>query len=143
MSNENKPFSEQDVPTMLNRETGKYEPLFTVHTEKKQEGPVIIEHVSVVVPAEINDFLMNNDITTLDLGNSEHVKRLAIYYDFYTETMTTPKEEPSAKEPDLTKAGQPEESEVAETARKAEAKTPAKKSSSVKSKKKKTAKKHS
>ena len=69
---------------MLNRETGKYEPLFTVHTEKKQEGPVIIEHVSVVVPAEINDFLMSNDITTLDLGNSEHVKRLAIYYDFYT-----------------------------------------------------------
>ena len=141
MSNENKPFSEQDVPTMLNRETGKYEPLFTVHTEKKQEGPVLIEHVSVVVPAEINDFLMSNDITTLDLGNSEHVKRLAIYYDFYTETMTTPKEEPSAKEPDLTKAGQPEESKVEETV--SEAKTPAKKSSSVKSKKKKTAKKHS
>lgn len=142
MSNENKPFSEQDVPTMLNRETGKYEPLFTVHAEKKQEGPVLIEHVSVVVPAEINDFLMNNDITTLDLGNSEHVKRLAIYYDFYTETMTTPKEEPSAKEPDPAK-GQPEGSKVEETARKAEAKTSAKKSSSVKSKKKKTAKKHS
>lgn len=141
MSTDNKPFSEQDVPTMLNRETGKYEPLFTVHTEKKQEGPVLIEHVSVVVPAEINDFLMSNDITTLDLGNSEHVKRLAIYYDFYTETMTTPKEEPSAKEPDLTKVGQPEESEVAETASKA--KTTTKKSSSVKSKKKKTAKKHS
>lgn len=142
MSNENKPFSEQDVPTMLNRETGKYEPLFTVHAEEKQEGPVIIEHVSVVVPAEINDFLMNNDITTLDLGNSEHVKRLAIYYDFYTETMTTPEEdEYLTKEPDLAKAVQPEESEIAETASKA--KTPAKKSSSVKSKKKKTAKKHS
>ena len=99
--------------------------------------------MSVVVPAEINDFLMSNDITTLDLGNSEHVKRLAIYYDFYTETMTTPKEEPLAKEPDLAKAVQPEESEAAETLCKAEAKTPTKKSSSVKSKKKKTAKKHS
>ena len=85
---ENKKFSEQDVPTILNRVTGKYEPIFGVkHTEveKKVEQPVkIVEHVTVICPPEISSFLKKAGIDMLDLGNKEHVKLLATYHDLET-----------------------------------------------------------
>ena len=92
---ENKKFSEQDVPTILNRVTGKYEPVFSVkHTEveKKVEQPVkIVEHVTVVCPPEISSYLKNAGIDMFDLGNKEHVKLLATYHDL--ETCTQDKKE--------------------------------------------------
>lgn len=89
---ENKKFSEQDVPTILNRVTGKYEPVFGVKntdSEKKVEHQVkIVEHVTVICSPEISSFFKKAGIDMLDLGNKEHVKLLATYHDLETNTAT-------------------------------------------------------
>ena len=98
---ENKKFSEQDVPTILNRVTGKYEPIFGVKntdSEKKVEHKVkIVEHVTVISPPEISSFLKKAGIDMLDLGNKEHVKLLATYHDLETNPKAT---EEMVPEPD-------------------------------------------
>lgn len=89
---ENKKFSEQDVPTILNRVTGKYEPVFGVKntdSEKKVEHQVkIVEHVTVICSPEISSFFKKAGIDMLDLGNKEHVKLLATYHDLETNPAT-------------------------------------------------------
>lgn len=89
---ENKKFSEQDVPTILNRVTGKYEPVFGVKntdSEKKVEHSVkIVEHVTVICSPEISSFFKKAGIDMLDLGNKEHVKLLATYHDLETNPAT-------------------------------------------------------
>lgn len=89
---ENKKFSEQDVPTILNRVTGKYEPIFGVKntdSEKKVEHSVkIVEHVTVICSPEISSFFKKAGIDMLDLGNKEHVKLLATYHDLETNPAT-------------------------------------------------------
>ena len=89
---ENKKFSEQDVPTILNRVTGKYEPIFGVKntdSEKKVEHQVkIVEHVTVLCSPEIGSFFKKAGIDMLDLGNKEHVKLLATYHDLETNPAT-------------------------------------------------------
>lgn len=90
---ENKKFSEQDVPTILNRVTGKYEPIFGVKntdSEKKVEHSVkIMEHVTVICSPEISSFFKKAGIAMLDLGNKEHVKLLATYHDLETNPKAT------------------------------------------------------
>lgn len=77
---EKKVLSDMDMPTILNRETGEYVPLF------KDKSPVIKNAFSVSVSQNCKDYLKAAGINDLDLDNKEHIKLLYLrYYDEATE----------------------------------------------------------
>lgn len=67
------------MPTILNRETGEYEPLFS---EKKKTSNVtaIKEMVTVIMPEQVSAYLQFMGIKTLDLGNREQVETLKAFF---------------------------------------------------------------
>lgn len=91
-------LSEMDYPTVLNRETGKEEPLFIKKTAMEDKGIKAV--FSVNVPEEIKKHLFACGIDSLDLGNKEHVK--CVYAYFYEDVVTkeaTTKPKEDIKEP--------------------------------------------
>lgn len=67
------------MPTILNRDTGKYEPIFS-EKQKDSKVTVIKEMVTVIMPEQVSAYLQFMGIKTLDLGNKEHVEILKAFF---------------------------------------------------------------
>lgn len=67
------------MPTILNRDTGEYEPIFS-EKQKDSKVTVIKEMVTVIMPEQVSAYLQFMGIKTLDLGNKEHVETLKAFF---------------------------------------------------------------
>ena len=78
--NDEKEIMDMSIPTVLNKETGEYEKIFSVEKNEEKHKEAFKEMVTVVMSEQISAYLEFMGIKTLDLANKEHVQTLMAFF---------------------------------------------------------------
>lgn len=118
--NDEKEIMDISMPTVLNRETGEYEQIFSVEKNEEKHKEAFKEMVTVVMSEQISAYLEFMGIKTLDLSNKEHVQTLMAFFlpdnketeDKQVEVKESAKDVNSHKNKDVKQAPQKTEKKV-------------------------------